>query len=111
MRRSVALCIVLSVITCGIYGIYWMIVLNDEINAATGRPGPTGGVVFLLTLITCGLYGLYWMYKMGEQVDIMRGTPGGSTPLIYILLSIFSLGIIAYALMQSELNRYCGYNE
>lgn len=28
--RSIPLCIIFSLITCGIYGIYWMIKLNDQ---------------------------------------------------------------------------------
>ena len=27
--RSVAVAIILSIVTCGIYGIYWLVVLND----------------------------------------------------------------------------------
>ena len=33
-ERSIATSIVLSIVTCGIYGIYWLIVLNDEVKAA-----------------------------------------------------------------------------
>ena len=29
-ERSIVLCIIFTIITCGIYGIYWMIVLNDD---------------------------------------------------------------------------------
>ena len=32
-RREIALCIIFTLLTCGIYGIYWMIVLNDEVNS------------------------------------------------------------------------------
>ena len=37
--RSVGMCVVLSIITCGIYGIYWYYCLNEDINEVTGRPG------------------------------------------------------------------------
>ena len=36
-QRNIVVCILLSLVTCGIYGIYWMIVLNDETNALSGR--------------------------------------------------------------------------
>ncbi len=32
-RRDIAICIILWLVTCVFYGIYWMIVLNDETNA------------------------------------------------------------------------------
>lgn len=31
-NRNLALCVILSIVTCGIYGIYWMIMLNDEVK-------------------------------------------------------------------------------
>lgn len=55
-QRSVGIAILLSIITCGIYGIYWLIMLNDETNYVSGhqQDGTSGGVVFLLTH-TCNL--------------------------------------------------------
>ena len=29
-QRNIAVCIILSIVTCGIYGIYWLICLNDD---------------------------------------------------------------------------------
>ena len=103
--RNIALCIVLTIITCGIYGIFWMIRLNDEINELSGEPYATsGGMVFLFTLITCGIYGLYWYYKMGQRADRIQGQ-SGSTAILYLILGIFGLGIINYALMQDVINK------
>ena len=49
-QRSVGIAILLSIITCGIYGIYWMICLVNELNTASDRPGDTsGGVVISRT--------------------------------------------------------------
>ena len=31
-ERNVALAIVFTIITCGIYGIYWFVVLTDEVK-------------------------------------------------------------------------------
>lgn len=108
-RRDIAVAIILSIITCGIYGIYWFIKLNDEINYLAGDTGATtGGVAFLLSLITCGIYGLYWMYKMGEKLDnvaLSQGRPASSRPIVYLLLSIFGFSIISYALMQDSINK------
>ena len=43
-QRNIVVCILLSLVTCGIYGIYWMIVLNDETNALSGRQGTRSSV-------------------------------------------------------------------
>lgn len=111
IKRNIALCIVLSIVTCGIYGIYWMIVLANETNVASGhaQDGTSGGIVFLLTLVTCGIYGIYWAYKQGEKINeakAMRNMPTDSNAgVLYLILEIFGLGIIGYALMQNELNK------
>ena len=109
-KRNIALCIVLSIVTCGIYGIYWMIVLANETNVASGhaQDGTSGGIVFLLTLVTCGIYGIYWAYKQGEKINeakAMRNMPTDSNAgVLYLILEIFGLGIIGYALMQNKMS-------
>lgn len=113
-QRSILLCILLSIVTCGLYEIYWIVKLNDELNASSGRLGTSGGVVILLSLVTCGLYHLYWAYQMGTAVEQIRARfhePSSSAPVIYLLLSLFGLPIVAYALMQNELNQHGYSNE
>lgn len=108
VKRSIATAIILSIITCGIYGIIWFISLTDDTNYALGEPGTSGGSAFILTLITCGIYGFYWAYKQGEKLDklaLMKGQPASSRGVLYLILQIFGLGIIAYALMQDSLNK------
>lgn len=106
-ERSIVLYIVLTIVTCGIFGLYWFVCLTDETNIAAEVNGTSGGVALLLTLVTCGIYGLYWAYKCGEKIDIAhekRGLPAGNGGILYLLLYIFG-GVIAYALIQNELNK------
>ena len=108
-KRNIALCIVFSIITCGIYMIYWFIVLNDEANRANEEPNATSGVVaFLLNMVTCGIYGIYWSYKMGQklyQIGQKKGLAISDNSIIYLLLSIFGFGIINYCLIQNDINK------
>ena len=109
-NRNIALCVVLSIITCGIYGIYWLVCLVDDLNVASGRTDDTsGGIVFLLSLITCGIYGIYWLYIAGEKVAYIKqrntGEIDSSSSVLYLILGIIGFGIVAYALIQSELNK------
>ena len=56
--RNIAIAILLSFVTCGIYAIYWFITLTDEVNAKYGDPNATSGAMaFLFPLITCGING------------------------------------------------------
>lgn len=107
--RNIALCIIFSIITCGIYAIYWMIKMNDEINTLSGeRNATSGGMVFLFSLITCNIYQYYWLYKMGERVSRIKKAQNGDDKILYMLLGIFGLAIVSYGIMQSEINTAVG---
>lgn len=109
-KRNIAAAIILSIVTCGIYGLYWLVCLADDVNKATGTTdGTSGGMVLVLSIITCGIYGLYWAYKTGEKIDdlrVQRGLSSGSRGLVFLLLNFFGLSIITFALIQSELNDF-----
>lgn len=62
-RRSVAFAIILSLITCGLYTIYWFIVLTNEVGELSGDYTFTGGKHFLLTLVTCGIWSFIWYIR------------------------------------------------
>lgn len=102
-NRNIALCILFSIITFGIYGIYWFICLTNEMNMAT--PDDTyqtsGGMAFLFSLLTCGIYSFYWNYRMGQKIDSVKN---GSNAVLFLILSIFGLGIVNYCIAQSFIN-------
>jgi len=76
-RRNIAVCIVLTLVTCGIYGIYWIVCLTNDVNTVSGDVnGTSGGMVVLLTIVTCGIYGIYWAYKQGEKLDFTKNNRG-----------------------------------
>ncbi len=108
--RDIAIAIILSIVTCGIYGIFWIISLTNDANKVSDRPTDTsGGMVILLTLITCGIYGIYWNYKMGQKIYEAGQRYNKSisdNSVLYLVLSLFGLQIVNYALMQSDLNKF-----
>lgn len=113
-KRDIVLSIILSIVTCGIYGIIWYIGLVDDLNVAAGTPEDTSGVtVFLLTIITCGIYGIYWAYTAGSKVSAIREKTGDrredNTGILYLVLNIFGLAIVTYCLIQTELNKVAEY--
>ena len=44
-KRDLALCVVFSIITFGIYGIYWFIKINNDANELANPPKRTSGGV------------------------------------------------------------------
>ena len=106
--RELVKAIILSVITCGIYAIYWYICLTNELNALTGNEKDTsGGMCFLLGLITCGIYNFYWAYKMGEKKDTLDGK--SDSKILYLIL-MFICPIVTYALIQDAINKNVANN-
>lgn len=106
-ERNIAVCIILTIITCGIYGIVWFVSMTDDMKYASGDQSLSGGMAFLLTLITCGIYGYFWAYKMGKAGAVAkanRGMSGDDNSVLYLVLQILGLGIVNYCLIQNDLN-------
>jgi len=108
-NRSIVTSIILSLVTCGLYGIYWLITLQDDSNLVSDDNSTSGVTVFLLTLVTCGIYGFFWEYKMGQrlfQAGQKYGKQISDNSIVYILLHVCGLSIVNYCLMQSDLNKF-----
>lgn len=105
-RRDIVKAVLLSIVTCGIYNIFWFINVTNDMNRLTGNEKDTaGGVCFVLNLITCGIYGYYWAYQMGKKRDMLSEDENGASKFIYIVLCFFGLTIVAEALMQDAINK------
>lgn len=109
--RNIVMYVLLSIVTCGIFALYWMACLNDDVNTALGENDTSGGMVVLLSIVTCGIYGLFWVYTMGGKIGRihrMMGNPyGDSNPgVLYLVLSLFTTMIVPLAIAQNELNKY-----
>ncbi len=107
-QRSVVVAIILSIVTCGLYGIYWMYAITNEVGILSGESGFNGGKAILFTIITCGIYYFFWWYQMGQNIakaQQYRGIYPKDNGVLYIVLAIFGLGIVNYAIAQSDVNR------
>ena len=107
-ERSVVTAIILTIVTCGIYGIIWYVSMTDESNKVTDTPTASGGTAFLYTLLTCGIYSIYWSYKMGKKLyegGQKYGKDIADNSTLYLILSIVGLGIISDVLIQTDLNK------
>lgn len=110
MKRNLVLCIVFTFVSLGLYGIYWFIVLTNEMNRESGHPHQTSGVVsFLLCIVTLGFYGWYWAWKMGEKSDVLKNRyleyTSSDTRALYIVLAVLNFNMIVMLLCQYELNK------
>lgn len=100
-QRNVALCIVLTIVTCGLYSLYWMYCLHQDVSTLSNTQTSAGKAI-LLMLLTCGIYMFFWMYQQGKLIEQKRH---GSQAVVYLILSIFGLSLVSLAIMQSDVNQ------
>ena len=108
-RREIALAIILTLVTCGIYGMYWFVIMVDDVNKLSKNESQFSGViVLLLSIVTCGIFALYYFYKMGDTIDRYmvenKGAAPGSKGILYLLLCLIGFSIVSMALIQNDLN-------
>ena len=107
-ERNVALVIIFSILTCGIYSFYWLYATTEDVNYYLGDNDTSGGLVVLFSIITCGIYLLYWYYKIGKRISYSQEKAGvrvSDDSIVFLLLSIFGLSIVSTAIIQSNLNK------
>ena len=105
-KRSVGLSILLSIITCGIYGLYWAYQLLNTLYRLNNRPS-SAGLDIVLALVTCGIYAIYLGYKMGKMesgANMALGLPFKDDSVLYLILALFGLSLVNSAIIQSNIN-------
>ena len=106
---EIAAGIILSLLTCGIYNIYWNYRQFLAMNALLGREEYKFVPWLLLSIITCGLYHIYYEYKMGSDLYSWLKehdrVVNPNLPVIGLVLSCIGLTVITDAIYQHELNK------
>lgn len=107
---NIAAGIIFSLLTCGIYNLFWQARQFRALNAFLGREQFRFWTWFLLSLVTCGIYHIYTEYVMGTSITAIQrniGKPANENlALISLLLSIFGLMLVADAIQQHEINAF-----
>ena len=108
-ERNIAVCIILSIVTCGIYGLYWIYCIVEETKIMTGDDeGPGGVMVIILSIVTCSIYLWYWMFTTGKKLDDLNEREGNASSnygVLFLILAILELSIVNYAIIQNEINK------
>ena len=110
-RVDIAVGIILSLVTCGMYNVYWNYKQMKALNVLLGREEYDFVKWLILSLITCGLYHVYYEYRMGCDLQewLAKNNPPGSPNLsaMGLVLSLLGFTVIADAVYQHELNKLC----
>lgn len=109
-NRNIVLQVVLSIITCGLYALIWMITITDDANKVSDETSDTPGILAIIfCILTCGIYTIYWHYKMGKKLynaGIKYNMSISDNSVLYLLLSLFGLAFVNTCIMQNDLNKF-----
>ena len=94
-KRNIFLVYLFSIITLGIYAIYWSVQTKEDINSK-GAGIPTAW------LIIVPIANIYWLYKYCE--GFATKIKKDNNTLLWFIVG-FLVGIILPAIVQSELNK------
>ena len=106
-NRGVATVIILTIITCGIYGWYWLWVTNEALVAEGGK-STVPSIAILLLAIFVGPIG-YLLFAMDADANINEakakaGVPTVDNKVLWMILG-FIIPIVAIGLIQNEINK------
>lgn len=114
--RSFIAFLLLSIITCGIYGIIYWYQFNEDVNTLCEGDGRTTSnfiVVILLSIITCGIYMWVWYYKEADRLYCVAPKYGttvsedGTKVILFMLLGlIIAIGpFIGMYILTNNINK------
>ena len=95
VKRDIVVVYLLTIITFGIYGIYWEVKTKEEINSL-GADIPTAW------LLIVPIANIYWLYKYAEgfSTKVKKDNNGILWFIVFWLITI-----IMPAVVQTELNK------
>lgn len=106
-RRNVGSCVILTIMTLGIFGIIWLVKICKDLRRLHGDENPVGGEVLLYVLVP--FYSVYWAYDKGKQMHEDSKKRGGNLTdrkYIYAFMNLLFMQLFTLGFMQTQLNSY-----
>lgn len=104
-HKNIALCILLSVVTCGIYGLVWQYAIMKKIRLLNQDTSSVAGE--FLCFVFVPFYSFYWYYTRAaklEQGARNYGVQVNNNGVLYLLLAVFGVSLVNVCLIQNDLN-------
>jgi hypothetical protein len=109
--RNVLLYFALTIITCGLFGLYWIYALAKDVNTLAqekGRPAGCDPILsVVLMFLTCNIYTIYFFWKESTVLSTLPGNRGNTNDdrIIITIIAVF-LPVASCMILQSDLNDY-----
>jgi len=102
-NRNIVTCILLTIVTCGIYGIYWYIMLAKE--AVSVKDPADNALLEIILMILLPFIGIFLTEKKFAEGCAARGIPHSDNSILYLILGLIGLGIVGICMLQNDLNK------
>jgi hypothetical protein len=106
---SIPLYLILTLVTFGIFNLYWNYLQMQACNSLLKRVEFRFGYWILFTLLTCGIYHIFYQYKMGAAlVELQRNYNAvafDALPVISVIVTVLGLSIVVDCIHQHEINK------
>ena len=102
-ERNIVACILLTLVTCGIYGIYWVIMLARE--AVSVKDPADSAILEIVLMLFLPFLGFFMAEKKLAEGCAEKGIAHNDNSILYLILGIVGLGIVNYCMMQNDLNK------
>lgn len=102
-ERNIVTCILLTLITCGIYGIYWMIMLAKE--SVSVKDPADSGILEIVLMLFLPFLGIFLCEKKFAEGCAARGVAHTDNSVLYLILGLVGLGIVGFCMLQNDLNK------
>ena len=102
-KRNIVTCIILSLITCGIYAIYWAIMLAKE--AVSVKDPSDSGILEIVLMLFLPFLGIFLAEKKFAEGCAAKGIPHTDNSILYLILGLIGLGIVGDCMLQNDLNK------
>ena len=112
-NRSLIVYILLTAVTCGIYGLWFIHQWAKDLNTMCEGDGKhTRGLLalLLLSLVTCGIYSIIYYYNFCERLNDncakngVASSVNGGKYILFCLLSAVTFGITGLIVMYNMLD-------
>ncbi len=100
-KRNIALMILFTLITAGIYSLYWYCSFQNSLKRGTGK-GFSGATHLIVSIVSLGIYHIYWQYAAGKRLAALGAQDNA---VLYLVLTFLTLGLINPFLMQNQANK------
>lgn len=100
-NRNIVVAILLSIVTCGIYGLFWIYSLVTDAQKVIGESD-------ILVLILCfflPFVGYYMLEKKFAAACAEKGIEHTDNSILYLILGLVGLGIVDMCMVQNDLNK------